>query len=526
MFLEADSMLATLSSQAAAPLWELKGICKSFPGVRANDAVSLRLHAGEIHGLLGENGCGKSTLIKMLSGVMQPDAGQILHRGRPLRLADPTSARAEGIATVFQEFSLIPQLTVAENIFMGRHPLRPDGWRIDWPALKDAARAILKQLDIEIDPDAVLATLSVAQQQLIEIAKALSQKAELLILDEPTTALGQEEIAVLHRLLRRMKQSGVAVLYISHRLDEVVELVDAVTILKDGRVASQAGQTRLDVDEIVTAMIGAGVREHYPKQRNATTQVMLQVDGISTARRVRGVSFEIRRGEVLGLGGVIGSGRTEIARALFGADRLTGGRLRLNGSELQLRCPADAIAAGIALVPENRKYDGLFFNFRAGPNITIANLQATMSGPLMNHAREARISANFVQELEITPLALHKSVGLISGGNQQKVMIARWLFCGAQIVILDEPTQGIDIGAKLAVYRLINSLTLAGKSVLLISSDHNELISMSDRIAIVQHGSVTEVREAAQVTHADLVSASERQPACAPTHPATHEAYP
>jgi ABC-type sugar transport system ATPase subunit len=503
------------------PLWELRGICKSFPGVRANDRVSLKLHGGEIHGLLGENGCGKSTLIKILSGVNQPDQGEIRHRGRAVLLPDPTAARREGVATVFQEFSLIPQLTVAENICMGRHPTRGGGLLVDWGAVDRSARDILRQLDIAIDPQRRVGDLSVAEQQLVEIAKALSQDAELLILDEPTTALGQEEIAVLHGLLRGIRSRGVAILYISHRLDEVVVLVDTVTILKDGRVASRSGETRLDVDAIVGCMIGSGVCDHYPKQRHATDEVVLQVRAIRTANRVREASFELRRGEVLGLGGVIGAGRTEIARALFGADPLVGGEIVLDGRSLRLRSTADAIRAGIALVPENRKYDGLFFNFNAGPNITMANIAGVMRGPLFDHAREATIAARYIRELEITPLAACKAVNLISGGNQQKVLISRWLFTQARIVILDEPTQGIDIGAKLAVYRLINALAKEGKSVLLISSDHTELIAMSDRIAIVQHGRVTGVRPSREVTPAQLMSASQIQDGHARVEPVT-----
>ncbi|MEJ8845589.1 sugar ABC transporter ATP-binding protein [Variovorax rhizosphaerae] len=501
------------------PLWELRRVCKSFPGVRANNDISLRLHAGEIHGLLGENGCGKSTLIKILSGVNQPDSGEIRHRGRVVTLTDPTAARREGVATVFQEFSLIPQLTVAENIFMGRHPTRAGGLLVDWKAMAAAARDILEQLAIDIDPQARVADLSVAEQQLVEIAKALSQEAELLILDEPTTALGQEEIAVLHGMLRGIRGRGVSILYISHRLDEVVELVDTITILKDGCVASHSGETRLDVDEIVTRMIGGGVRDHYPKEHNATGEVVLEVRGIRTADRVHDASFDLRRGEVLGLGGVIGSGRTEIARALFGADRLAGGEVLLDGRALRLRSPADAIRAGMALVPENRKYDGLFFNFFAGPNITMANIGGVLRGPFFDHGKEEVAAAGYIRDLEITPLAAHKYVNLISGGNQQKVLIARWLFRDARIVILDEPTQGIDIGAKLAVYRLINTLTRAGKSVLLISSDHNELMAMSDRIAIVRHGRVTAIRPAAEVTHSHLVSASGTVHSLYPTGP-------
>jgi len=491
------------------PLWELRDITKVFPGVRANDGICLTLQAGEIHGLLGENGCGKSTLIKILSGVQQPDSGELRHDGRPVTLAGPAAARAQGVATVYQEFSLIPHLTVAENISMGRHPRRRGGLLVDWRAVTATARSILAVLGLDIDPDTRVSELSVAEQQLVEIAKALSQDASLLILDEPTTALGQQEIRLLHGRLRRLKARGVAILYISHRLDEVVELVDSFTILRQGTVASASGQTRLHVDDMVAAMIGQDVGEHYPKERNAAPEVVLEARDLRTATRVRGASFDLHRGEVLGLGGVIGSGRTEIARALFGADPLTGGEIRVDGGPLRLRGPQDAIRAGIALVPENRKYDGLFFNFAAGPNITMARLGAVRRGPLFDYGKERATAQRYITDLEITPAAAGKTVNLISGGNQQKVLIARWLFTGSRIVILDEPTQGIDIGAKLAVYRLINELTRAGQSVVLISSDHNELLAMSDRIAIVKHGRVTDVRPADQVGHGDLVSAAE-----------------
>ncbi|MFN8082112.1 MAG: sugar ABC transporter ATP-binding protein [Kineosporiaceae bacterium] len=502
----------TVATTAAPPsgdlaLWQLQEIRKAFPGVQANDGIDLTLHAGQIHALLGENGCGKSTLIKILSGVQSPDSGRILHRGRPIVLPDPTAARKQGIATVYQEFSLVPQLSVAENIALGRHPRRR-GILVDWPEVRRGAARILDQLQISVDPDARVSDLSVAEQQLVEIAKALSQQAELLILDEPTTALGPAEIVRLHELLRRMRERGIAILYISHRLDEVVELVDTVTVLKDGRVVSAAGQTRLDVDEIVTAMIGAGVRDHYPKQVNTTEDVVLRAEGLCTRHGVRDVSLDLRRGEVLGLGGLIGSGRTEIARAIFGADRLTAGRVVLDGVPLRLRSPADAIAAGIALVPENRKYDGLFANFVAGPNISMAHLASLRRGLLFDHRRERASTARLMNDLEITPLAATRFVNLISGGNQQKVLIARWLFGQARVVILDEPTQGIDVGAKLAVYQLINDLTRSGVGVILISSSHSELLALCDRVAIVKQGRVTDIRAAAEVGHADLASSS------------------
>jgi ribose transport system ATP-binding protein len=487
------------------PAWELVGIVKRFPGVLANDHVSLKLHPGEIHGLLGENGCGKSTLIKVLSGAHRPDEGAILRRGEAVTLTSPIKAREAGVSTVFQEFSIVPTLTVAENIHLGRWPKR--ALAIDWQRMREDARRILGDMDVEIAPDRIVSTLSVAEQQLVEIAKALASDATMLILDEPTTALGREEIARLHTLLRRLRSRGAAILYVSHRLDEVVELVDVVTIMKDGKVASPADRSKVEIPYIVETMVGA-VGEHYPKERAAIGEVILSARGLSTASRVTDVSFDVRRGEVLGLGGVLGSGRTELARALFGVDRLTAGEIVWQGRTRTFRSPKDAVAAGLALVPENRKFDGLFFNFAGFPNITAAGLDRLGRHGLIDLAREAEHGRGLVKDLEITPAAETKEVGALSGGNQQKVVIARWLFAGADLFILDEPTQGIDIGAKIAVYRLINRLTASGKAVILISSDHDELIAMSDRIGLMSHGRLVAIREARGMAKADLVQAS------------------
>ncbi|MCB1329193.1 MAG: sugar ABC transporter ATP-binding protein [Maritimibacter sp.] len=488
------------------PIWELDGITKVFPGVRANDNISLRLFPGEIHGLLGENGCGKSTLIKILSGVHRPDQGVVRRQGEPVALTSPIHARSKGVATVFQEFSLAPTLTVTENIFLGRYLRR--GPMVDWAAMRREATNVLKSLDIEIPPDRLVSDLSVAEQQLVEIAKAISIDATLLILDEPTTALGEQEIVALHGLLRRMKDRGVAILYISHRLDEVVDLVDTATILKDGRVVSSADGTALDVQDIVSKMVGEDIGEHYPKEHNATGETLLEVNGLSSSMGANSVSFKVHKGEVFGLGGVIGSGRTEIARAIFGADPVTGGDIAVDGRRLVPKSTRQAIAAGLALVPENRKFDGLFFNFRGAPNMTSAAIARIRDRFLLNKRREAEVSESYIRDLEISSAAADLFVGQLSGGNQQKIVIARWLFAQSRVLILDEPTQGIDIGAKIAVYRLINDLTARGCAVVLISSDHKELIAMSDRIGVVRGGAVVETLPAAGVTHAHLVQAS------------------
>ncbi|MCV0426651.1 MAG: sugar ABC transporter ATP-binding protein [Roseibium sp.] len=497
----------TSISEIKEPLWEVIDLVKRYPGVVANDHVSLKLFEGSIHGLLGENGCGKSTLIKMLSGVQPPDAGRIRCRGEDVQLHSPTDARAKGIATVFQEFSIVPSLTVAENIFLGRLPTGKFGG-VDWAAMNREAKAVLAEMEVDLDPEDITGDLSVAEQQLVEIAKALASDASMIILDEPTAALGLSEIDHLHKLLRRMRENGCAILYVSHRLDEVERIVDEVTILRGGQVVRASGETEISVDNIVAAMIGEDVGEHYPKTNNSREEIVLEARGLTTAKGVSDASFSVQAGEVLGLGGVLGSGRTEIALGLFGVDPLLAGELKIHGKPVKIKSPMDAIRAGMALVSENRKFDGLFPNFAAGGNITAAGLSSITRAGFLHLATEDKVTAEYIRKLEISPQADSKTINLLSGGNQQKVILARWLFCNADILIFDEPTQGIDVGAKLAVYRLINELTAQGKSIILISSDHDELLAMSDRIATVQHGTVIGITKASELSHVDLVKAS------------------
>lgn len=492
------------------PLWEFADISKAYPGVLANDKVCIKLMTGSIHGLLGENGCGKSTMIKTLSGVQQPDSGRILHKGKAVHVSGPLAARDLGIATVFQEFSIVPTLSVGENIFLGNMPRSRFGV-IDWRKVNSESARVLKEMDVDIQPEAITGDLSVGEQQLVEIAKAIAMDASMIILDEPTAALGEEEIEQLHKLLRNMRSRGTAILYVSHRLDEVERIVDEVTILRGGRVVSAAGETEINVSEIVNAMVGGDVGEHYPKENNATEKVVLRASGLKTKSGVTDATFDLRRGEVLGLGGVLGSGRTEIARALFGVDALTNGSIELDGSPVRFRNEMEAIRAGIALVPENRKTDGLFFNFRASGNITAASLAEISKLGILDLAAEENGTERLMEDLEISAQAEAKTVNFLSGGNQQKIVIARWLFADAQVLILDEPTQGIDIGAKIAVYKLMNALTRAGKSIVLISSDHDELLAMSDRVAIVQHGAIKKIVAATELSHDDLVRASADQ---------------
>ncbi|MGH9053389.1 MAG: sugar ABC transporter ATP-binding protein [Acidimicrobiia bacterium] len=466
--------------------------------------MSLELRPGEIHALVGENGSGKSTLAKVLSGVHQPDSGRLLHRDEPVEVRNPYAARGRGVATIHQEFSLVPSLSVAENVYLGRLPRRA-GW-VDWGSARSGSRRALQRLGIELDPDRPVDSLSVAEQQLVEIAKAISLDMSLLILDEPTAALGPGETERLHGVIRLLASQGTAVLYISHRLDEVLQACNVVTVIRDGREVGTVPRADVTMRQVIRMMIGADLEEYYPHQKDEFgRRARLEVQGISTVDKVRRASFSVAAGEVLGLGGVVGSGRTEIARALFGLDRLMAGEIRLDGLPLELGSPADAIRAGIAYLPENRRADGLFFNFPVPPNVTMAALDKVKRGPVLSLRAERSQAGELVEELDIQGRVTDRSVRFLSGGNQQKVVLGRWLFSEARLLILDEPTQGIDVQAKLEVYRVISRLTRGGASVILISSDYPELLAISDRVAVVRDGTVVHLAEAGALTEHELV---------------------
>jgi ribose transport system ATP-binding protein len=485
-------------------IWEVRGIYKAFPGVQALDDVSMAVYPGEVHALLGENGSGKSTLAKCIAGVHMPEKGEILYKGQAQNFRHPMDARAAGVATIYQEFSLVPSLTVAENIYMGRYPRTPAGG-IDWNAARKGTRQVLEQLSLIIDPETVVRTLSVAEQQLVEIAKAISLESSLLIMDEPTAALGLLETERLMQLIRRLTAQDKAIIYISHRLDEVFQIADRVTILKDGKWVFTSPISRLKMGDVVRGMIGFDIEQHYPKQHNARPEVCLRVENISTEAGVNGVSFDVHVGEVLGLGGMLGSGRSEIARAIYGLDRLTSGTIAFDGHQKSFRSPREAVEAGVGMLPENRKTDGCFFNFEGPKNITISRLKELLQGPFLSLTKENRVGLTYLERMNIPHTAMDRSVQYLSGGNQQKVIVARWLFSQARLLIMDEPTQGIDIGAKLEVYKVINELTASGISILFITSDFPELLAMSDRIAIVRDGRILEVTPADQLSEYQLI---------------------
>lgn len=487
-------------------LWELRDIDKTFPGVKALKSVDITIRTGEVHALLGENGSGKSTLIKCIAGVHQPTSGEMYLHGNLVNFQHPQDARLHGVATIFQEFSLVPTLSVAENIFLGRQP-RKRGV-VDWDTMSQQTAELLSQMDVVIDPETIVRDLSVAEQQLVEIAKALSLESSLLIMDEPTAALGLAETERLIALIRRLTEQGKAILYISHRLDEVFQIGDVVTVLKDGNLVASKPIGELKMENIVEMMVGRDLEQHYPKVHNVQEAVapILEVQDIHTENGVNGISFEIRPGEVFGLGGMVGAGRTEIARALFGVDPIIAGTVKLNGSAINIESITNAVNKGIGLIPENRKSDGLFFNFDAAPNITMSRLKGLVKRFFISPKEERSTGKQYIDTLSITPTAMERSVRFLSGGNQQKVVIARWLYSQAQLLLLDEPTQGIDVGAKLDVYNVINDLTAQGYAILLISSDYPELIAMSDRIAVIRDGQILHIEDARTMTEYKLLS--------------------
>jgi ABC-type sugar transport system ATPase subunit len=478
------------------PLWEARGIVKLFPGVAALKGVDLVVHAGEIHALVGENGSGKSTLIKALAGVHRPDSGQIRRLGHEIHLPNPTAARAAGVATIFQEFSLVGSLSVAENVLLGRLPRRSASRLVDWRRMEREVRDQTRAVGLDVDPARRVSTLSVAEQQLVEIVKAISAESNLLIMDEPTTALSLPEVERLHAVVRALADSGKAVLYVSHRLQEVLGLVDTVTVLRDGERVGSWPAGSLDMGILVRHIVGRSLRQFYVKEDHATATPVLEARDLATTGGVHHATFTVHAGEVLGLAGVVGSGRTQIARALMGMDRISHGDLRLDGRPFHPRGPADAIEQGLGFVPENRKTDAIFFNLLAVPNMTSARIQSLRRAALLDLGRERRAGSDLIDRLRITPAVVNRNLRHVSGGNQQKTVIGRWLFAGSRVLILDEPTQGIDVGARVEVYRLINELTSNGIAILLVSSDFSELVAMSDRIAVIRGGRVLDVRPA------------------------------
>ncbi|QCP52127.1 sugar ABC transporter ATP-binding protein [Trinickia violacea] len=500
------------SSLAAEPqafpdreILRLEGIGKRFPGVVALDGIHLDLRRGEVHAVCGENGAGKSTLMKIISGQYQPDEGVICYRGEPVRFSSTSEAQAAGIAIIHQELNLVPHLTVAENLYLAREPKR--GPFVDSRKLNADAARCLARVGLNVAPTTPVGALSIAQQQMVEIAKALSLDALVLIMDEPTSSLTESETVQLFRIIKELRAAGVAILYISHRLDEMAQIVDRVTVLRDGRHISTDDFCTLSVNDIVARMVGRSIEDAYPsRQSRPTDVVLLNVRDLSRAGVFGPISFELRKGEILGFAGLMGAGRTEVARAIFGADRLDGGTIALHGQPVTIRSPREAIRHGIAYLSEDRKQEGLALAMPVAANITLANVRGVSSrAGFLRFSEEAAIARRFVQELAIRTPSVDQIVRNLSGGNQQKVVIGKWLYRGSKILFFDEPTRGIDVGAKFAIYGLMDRLAADGVGVVLISSELPELLGMTDRIAVFHEGRMTAVLETKQTSQEEIM---------------------
>ena len=487
-------------------LLQMRGIRKAFPGVLALDDVSFELRRGEVHALLGENGAGKSTLMKILSGAYPRDAGEILIDERPVSLGSPRDAQAVGISTIYQEFNLVPQLSAAENIYLGREPMLRGGI-IDRRALVHRARALLQSLGTSVDPDVPVRTLGVAEQQMVEIAKALSLRARILVMDEPTSALTASEIEELFAAIRRFTAEGGSVIYISHRLEELSRVGHRATVLRDGRYIGTR-PLPAPIPELVRMMANRDISEHYPQPTRKRSAEILRVEGVSRGTRLRDVSFTLHRGEVLGVAGLLGAGRTELARVIAGADAPDAGRITVNGKPVRVRTPRDAIRAGIGFVPEDRKQQGLVLPQSVASNLSLPQLSRLSRAGVVSRARERRIAIRWTKELRIKTPGIDTRVLTLSGGNQQKVVLGKWLAAGADVLIVDEPTRGIDVGAKMEIYTLLDRLAADGAGILMISSDLPEVMGMSDRILVMHQGRVQAMIDAQGATQEAVLHAA------------------
>ncbi|MFC9678597.1 sugar ABC transporter ATP-binding protein [Streptomyces sp. NPDC056948] len=478
------------STTGPAPVLALRDVSKSFGAVRALRDVSLELFPGEVHALAGENGAGKSTLIKALAGVHRPDAGQVLLDGEPVVFNGPGDARDAGIAVIYQEPTLFPDLSIAENIYMGRRPKRALG-RIDHKATHNATAALMERLGVELDPDRPARGLSIADQQIVEIAKALSFDARVLIMDEPTAALTGSEVARLFGVVRTLRDQGAAVLFISHRLEEIFEISRRVTTLRDGAWIASEPLDGMTEDDLVRRMVGRDLDELYPKQDVTPGEVALSVRRLTREGVFTDVSFEVRHGEIVGLAGLVGAGRTEVARAVFGIDRWDAGEVSVQGKALVNGAPSTAMSAGLALVPEDRRAQGLVMDMSIERNIGLTGLRTTVRAGFMDRAAERSRSLDWAVKLQVKYARIADTVNTLSGGNQQKVVLAKWLATGPKVLIVDEPTRGIDVGTKAEVHRLLSQLAADGVAVLMISSDLPEILGMADRVLVMHEGRLT-----------------------------------
>ena len=491
-----------------APLVLMEGIAKEFPGVHALVDARFELQPGEVHALVGENGAGKSTLMKILAGVYRRDAGQIRFKGSEVEIPSPRAAQQLGISIIHQELNLMPHLTVAQNIFVGREPRAGLPFILDERQLNEQALQLFESLHLKLDPRRKVADLAVAQHQMIEIARALSFNAEVLIMDEPTAALAKTEIDELFRIIRKLREKGVGIVHISHRLQELTQISDRVTVMRDGRYIDTVRTSEAPIERIIGMMVGRTVFEATPEiPEHPAEETLLEVRGLNRGRMVRDVSFSLRRGEILGFAGLVGAGRTEVARAIFGADRPESGEIRVHGQRVAINSPSDAVRHGIGYLSEDRKRYGLALGLDVETNIVLAAFRRFVGVLGRVNTRQTRSTVERqVEHLAIRTPSLSQRVRNLSGGTQQKVVVAKWLTADTEILIFDEPTRGIDVGAKSEIYRLLNDLAHEGKGIIMISSELPEILRMSHRIVVMCEGRITGELSAAEATQERIMT--------------------
>ena len=493
-------------------LLEMRGVCKSFPGVKALDHAQLRLRPGTVHALMGENGAGKSTLMKCMFGIYKMDEGEILFHGEKVTIHDPMEALKMGIAMGHQELQPIPARTIGENIFLGRYPIKKVLGLIptvDHKKMYEDTAALLKRVRMDFDPKAQLSSLSVSQMQSVEIAKAVSANCKVLILDEPTSSLTQNEVEALFRIVDDLKAEGVAIVYISHKMDEILRISDEVTIMRDGQYIVTWEAKELTTDMIISRMVGRELTNLYPKRENVPGEVVFSVENFTSInpKSFRNVSFELRKGEILGVGGLVGAQRTELMEGIFGTRSHTTGKITFHGKELKINRPKDAIDQGVAMLTEDRRQSGIMGVLSIADNISIASLKKYVDGGIMlNSKKIEQLVQDNVQKMNIKTPSSKTLIQSLSGGNQQKVLIGRWLANDPEVLILDEPTRGIDVGAKYEIYCIIAELAKQGKSIIMISSEMGELIGMSDRIMVMCDGKVTGFIDSQDATQESVMS--------------------
>ena len=471
------------------PVLEMRHIRKTFPGVVALDDVDFELRRGEVHILLGENGAGKSTLMKILSGAYQKSDGQILLDGAEVEIKNPKHAQTLGISTIYQEFNLISHLPIGENIFLGREPVRFAGL-IDQGAILLEAKKALSSLGLTLDPRRLVKDLRVAEQQMVEVAKALSLDARILIMDEPTAALTEHEISELFDTIRRLKKDGVAIVYISHRMEELFEIGDRVTVLRDGRSVGTYDVPEISKSELIRLMVNRELTELFPKVHTTRGPEVLRVEGLCTKSGLKDISFSLHKGEVLGVAGLLGAGRTELARAIFGLDKISSGSIYVNGIAQKMSSPRSAIKSGIGFLTEDRKSQGLVLPLSVERNLCLSSVDKFSRWGIMNSREERQEAGRYVADLRIKTPSLDQKVVFLSGGNQQKVVLSKWLCSQAEVFIFDEPTRGVDVGAKAEIYQLMNRLTASGVAIMMISSELLEVLGMSDRVMVMRGGRI------------------------------------